>query len=171
MSEQEVVRIRVDGVVVGIVGLEEIVASTAVTHADAPDEIVMRELLDRTAAANYIPARAKDAYGRALLREFKKRTGRTVEEEVPSGLHVAILGPGCYNCDHLESMVRDVMAELNILGDLSHVTDPKEIGRYGLLGVPAVVINGRVVSTGIVPPKGRVRQWLQEAAGTADRTT
>lgn len=165
MAENDVVRVRVEGRSVGVVGLSEILLSLAATHADAPDEIVTRELLDRAGAANYIPNRAKAAYGKALLRAFRKHMGQPVEEEAPSGLRVTILGPGCYNCDHLERTVRDIMAELGLPGDLSHVTDPKEIGSRGLLGVPALVINGRVVSAGVVPPKKRIREWLQEAAG------
>ncbi len=61
------------------------------------------------------------------------------------------------------AVVMDVMAEMAVPGDLTHVTDVKEIASYGLIGVPAVAINGKVVSSGIVPPKSRIRQWLQEA--------
>ncbi len=166
MAENDVVQVRVDGRAVGIVGLSEILVSLTATHADASDEIVTEELLGRAGAANYIPNRAKAAYGKALLREFRKHQGRQVEDETPTGLRVTILGPGCYNCDHLESMVRDTMAELGLPGDLSHVTDPKEMASHGLLGVPALVINGRVISAGVVPSKKRIREWLQEAAGT-----
>jgi len=164
MAEKDVVQIRIDGRLVGIVGLQEVLNSLSDTHADEPEEIVVRELLDRVAVLNYIPERAKTAYGRALLREFRKHLGKPVEDEPQLGLQVTILGPGCFNCDRLERQIRDVMAEMDLPGDLSHVTDPREIGRYGLMGVPAIIINGRVVSAGIVPPKNRIRQWLQEAA-------
>jgi hypothetical protein len=36
---------------------------------------------------------------------------------------------------------------------------------FRVMGVPALVVNGRVVSVGSVPTKGEIRQWLQEAAG------
>jgi hypothetical protein len=163
MAERSVVRISVEGRAVGIVGLQEIFADLTARHAEASDETIAGELLDRLAAENYVPQGARAAYGKALLREFKKTMGEPVEEEDVEGLHIAVLGPGCFNCDRLEGMIRDVMAEMQIAGDLDHVTDPKEIARYGLLGVPAVVINGRVVSAGTMPVKVTVRRWLQSA--------
>ncbi len=52
---------------------------------------------------------------------------------------------------------------MNLAGDLRHVTDAKEIGRYGVMGTPALIINGKVVAVGSVPEKKKVQQWLSEA--------
>jgi len=54
------------------------------------------------------------------------------------------------------------MAETNLSADLDHVTDIKEIGRYGIMGNPALIINGKVMSVGRVPPKGKIKEWLSE---------
>ena len=62
----------------------------------------------------------------------------------------------------MEQDVREVLAELKMPGDLSHVTDPAEIAKYGLMGVPALVINGRVVCVGTVPDRNRIKQWLMD---------
>jgi hypothetical protein len=59
--------------------------------------------------------------------------------------------------------VRDVMAEMNLAGDLTHVTDLREIGKYGVMGTPALVINRKVVSVGTTPEKRKIHQWLEEA--------
>jgi len=69
---------------------------------------------------------------------------------------------GCHNCDRMEQDVREVLAELKMPGDLSHVTDPAEIAKYGLMGVPALVINGRVVCVGTLPDRNRIKQWLMD---------
>ena len=53
-----------------------------------------------------------------------------------------------------------VLNEMNIAADLEHVRDLKEIGQYGVMGMPALLINGRIVSVGKVPPKNKIREWL-----------
>ena len=54
------------------------------------------------------------------------------------------------------------MAETNLSADLDHVTDIKEIGRYRIMGTPALIINGKVMPVGRVPPKGKIKEWLDE---------
>jgi predicted DsbA family dithiol-disulfide isomerase len=55
------------------------------------------------------------------------------------------------------------MAEMNLAGELFHVTDYREIARYGIMGVPALVINEKVCSAGTMPHRKEIRQWLTEA--------
>ena len=47
--------------------------------------------------------------------------------------------------------------------DLEHVTDIAQIGSYGVMGTPALVINREVKAVGSVPPKPKLKKWLQEA--------
>ena len=55
-----------------------------------------------------------------------------------------------------------VMNETGIIADMEHVRDIKEIGRYGVMGTPALIINGKVKSVGKVPPRASLIQWLEE---------
>ena len=59
----------------------------------------------------------------------------------------------------------EVLAELELAADLEHVWDVAEIGRYGVMGSPALVVNDKVLSVGIVPTKVKIKSWLVEAAG------
>ena len=45
---------------------------------------------------------------------------------------------------------------------MRHVTDNKEIGKYGVMGTPALIINGEVKSAGRVPLKAKIKEWLSE---------
>jgi len=54
-----------------------------------------------------------------------------------------------------------VMSELNLSADLDHVREVKEIACYGVMGNPALVINGKVVAVGRVPSKSQLKEWLQ----------
>jgi small redox-active disulfide protein 2 len=78
-------------------------------------------------------------------------------------MEIKVLGPGCATCNQLAQDLMTVMAEMNMAADIEHVTDIAEIGSYGVMGTPALVINREVKAVGSVPPKPKLKQWLQEA--------
>ena len=80
------------------------------------------------------------------------------------GLNISVLGMGCARCSQLLSDVLDILSELKIAADLRHITDFKEIAHYQVMGSPTLVINNKVVSSGEVPPKSKIRQWIIEAS-------
>jgi len=55
------------------------------------------------------------------------------------------------------------IAETQLPLDFEHVTDIVEIGNYGVMGTPALVVNKKVVAVGTTPPKAKIKTWLQEA--------
>jgi len=162
MSQDEVTRVKVNKQSVGMIGLKQVMEEMVREFADKPDAEVQIELIKRVSKKNYIPNHAKEKYGRALLREFNRFLGRPYEEEASEELEIKVLGPGCARCDKLEREVMEVMSEMAFPGDLEHVRDVKEIGQYGVMGTPALVINGKVVCVGEVPSKKKIRTWLEE---------
>ena len=56
----------------------------------------------------------------------------------------------------------EVLSELDLPADLEHVSDIKEIGKYGVMGTPALLINNKVMCVGRVPPKIRIKEWLEK---------
>jgi small redox-active disulfide protein 2 len=86
-----------------------------------------------------------------------------MSQEVSEGLEIKVLGPGCPQCNRLEKELLEVMAEMNLAADVEHLTNIKEIGRYGVMGTPALVVNGKVRSVGSVPPRNKIIGWLKEA--------
>jgi small redox-active disulfide protein 2 len=145
------------------VGLKAAIADMAEEYGERPDREVQEELLNRLGKRNYIPEKTGEDYEKAFLREFKKFIGKPFEEEPPEGLEIKVLGPGCVQCDRLEQEFMQVMAETGIMADVEHVRDNKEIGRYGVMGTPALIINGRIKSVGKVPPRNKLKEWLKEA--------
>jgi small redox-active disulfide protein 2 len=164
MSSDEVNQIQVGQHRMGIIGLKVTLAEMAETLAGQSDEQIRCELLKRLAKRNYIPASAIEDYGRAFLREYKKLIGAPVAEEDSGLLEVKILGPGCPCCDQLERDVMAAMAETQLAVDFEHVTDIAEIGSYGVMGTPALVVDKKVVAVGTAPPKAKIKTWLQQAA-------
>jgi len=162
MSPHDLVKIRINQQNVGVIGLKKVMEDMATVYADRPDAEIEAELVKRLLKANYIPDGAKKAYGKALLREFNKFLGRPYEEDAIEGLEIKVLGPGCARCDQLEQDVMEVAAEMNLPASVDHVRDIKEIAGYGVMGTPALVINGKVTSVSIVPTKEQIKTWLSE---------
>ena len=163
MPQDDVVQIRVNRQSVGIIGLKAAMADMAEEYVERPDNEVGTELLKRLSGRNYILDRVKPDYAKAFLREFKKFLGKPYEEEVPEGVQIKVLGPGCPQCDGLEQEVMQVLAEMRLSADIIHVRDVKEIGKYGVMGMPALIINGEVKSVGRIPPKFKLLEWLTDA--------
>ncbi len=165
MSQEDVVQIKVDKQSVGIMGLKRAMEEMPEEYAERPDDEVGAELLKRLSKKNYIPTPAKENYEKAFLREFKKFLGKPYEQEVSGGVEIKVLGQGCVQCDRLERDLMEVMAEIDLAADLEHVREIKEIGKYGVMGMPALLINDKVMSVGRVPPKTKLKEWLEEAQG------
>jgi SepF-like predicted cell division protein (DUF552 family) len=163
MSSDEVAQIKIGGDRIGIIGLKSILSEVAESCAGQTDEEIRAELLKRLNKRNYIPESSKEKYGQAFLREFKKLTGQPVEDSDPDEVEIKVLGPGCASCNKLEQDLIAVMTEMEMAANLEHVTDIAEIGSYGVMGTPALVINREVKAVGSVPPKPKLKVWLQEA--------
>jgi len=169
MGSDEVAQINIGGDRIGIIGLKSILSDVAESCAGQTDEEIRAELLKRLNKRNYIPESSKEKYGQAFLREFKKLTGQPVEDSDPDEVEIKVLGPGCTSCNKLEQDLIAVMSEMDMPADIEHVTDIAEIGSYGVMGTPVLVINREVKAVGSVPPKPKLKQWLQDAFAQTDK--
>ena len=163
MSQEDVKQIKVGKHTIGIIGLKSIIEEVAKDFTQKTEAEIIDELLKRLSAKNYIPGNIRKEYGKAFLREFNKFVGRPYEKEVFKGLEVKVLGQGCTQCDKLKQELMQVVAEFEFIADIEHVRNLKEIGKYGVMGMPALIINGKVKSVGRVPSRNKLIEWLKEA--------
>jgi small redox-active disulfide protein 2 len=77
-------------------------------------------------------------------------------------MEIKILGPGCAKCKKTEKIVREVVTGMGIDAQIEKVTDMLKISEYGVIGTPAVVVDGEVKSVGKIPKKESIRSWLQK---------
>ncbi len=63
---------------------------------------------------------------------------------------VKVLGTGCLKCVQLENNVKEALKISGKGFDVSHVTDIKEIAKYGVMLTPALVVGKDVVAVGKV---------------------
>jgi len=160
MAAEEIVQIRVGNQTTGIVGLQKALEEMAGTLAGKPDGEIGQALVERLSGRNYIPGGLKSLYAEAFARQYRKFAGLPAETLAPSALEVKVLGAGCSRCHQLTQDLMAVMADTGIAADLEHVTDLRRIASYGVMGSPALLINGKVVSVGTVPSKSQLKTWL-----------
>jgi small redox-active disulfide protein 2 len=77
-------------------------------------------------------------------------------------ISVKILGPGCSKCRTLEAKVRDIVTKNNIPAEVKKVEDINEMMSYGIMMTPALVVNEKVKSFGIIPKDDQILKWLKE---------
>lgn len=75
-------------------------------------------------------------------------------------MDIKILGPGCINCQKVEMLVREAVAEAGVAADIEKVSDIMQIAKYGVFSTPAVVVDGKVKSVGKIPKKEEILAWL-----------
>lgn len=78
-------------------------------------------------------------------------------------MRIKILGTGCAKCHQLEQTARQVVKELAVDATIEEVKDMKKIMEYPILTTPGLVINEELVSSGRIPAKSEVTQFIINA--------
>ena len=168
MSQQDYTRIRVEDFEVGLMGLKSAIEELASTYGDKPDDEVRLALLERLRKKNYIPNSSSEAYGKALVREFRKHLGQPYEDADQGPLRIKALGPGCSLCDQMVQTVIGVLNSMDLPASFEHVTGIMEIARHGFIRTPALIINDKIVCQGSIPSAKQIQEWLTEASAFVD---
>ena len=78
-------------------------------------------------------------------------------------MKIKILGTGCARCHQLEQTARQAVKELAIDATIEEVKDMKKIMEYPILTTPGLVVNEELVSSGRIPSKSEVTQFIINA--------
>lgn len=76
------------------------------------------------------------------------------------GMKIKILGMDCPGCARLEGNVRRALRELGRADEVEKVVDLAEIMKYGVLSLPALVVNERVCLSGRVPETREAKELI-----------
>lgn len=75
-------------------------------------------------------------------------------------MEIKVLGTGCASCKVLYAAVENAVAELGLDAKVVKEEDLPEIMKYNVLSMPALVIDGLVVSSGRKLTVGEVKKLL-----------
>ena len=76
-------------------------------------------------------------------------------------LTIKVYGSGCKGCKTLHQNVIDALAEMNIAADVQYITDMQKIMETGVMSLPALAVNEKIVSSGKVLSVAEVRKFLE----------
>ena len=71
-------------------------------------------------------------------------------EEAEGICCIKVLGAGCKSCHEQYESAKKAVEELGLSVEVEYVTDMEKIMAYGVMSMPAIVINEKVVSMGKV---------------------
>jgi predicted thioredoxin/glutaredoxin len=79
-------------------------------------------------------------------------------------MDIKVLGTGCCatgkNTVALMELIEQVARAKGLRITLTRVDELRDIMGYGVMSMPGVVIDGKVVHAGGVPSRDRIEQWL-----------
>ena len=79
-------------------------------------------------------------------------------------MKVQVFGSGCSKCQVTARQVQEVAQLLGVSIELEKVEHPAAIAAMGVFSTPAVAIDGKLVHTGGVPSREKVKSWFGATA-------
>lgn len=73
---------------------------------------------------------------------------------------IKVLGTGCAKCRKLYAIAEQAIARTGVEAELEKVEKLDEIMAYGVMMTPALVIDGEVKSSGIIPREDEIADWI-----------
>ena len=78
-----------------------------------------------------------------------------------NGCHIKVLGAGCKSCHEQHENVKKAVADMNLDAEVEYITDMEKVMSYGVMSMPAIVVNEQVVSMGKVLKAAQVAELLK----------
>lgn len=75
---------------------------------------------------------------------------------------IQVLGSGCKSCHELYENAKQAAEDLGLSLEVEYVTDLQKAMEYGVMRMPALVVNEKVVSMGQVLKSKEIVQLLRE---------
>ncbi|MGM9618120.1 thioredoxin family protein [Butyricicoccus sp.] len=75
---------------------------------------------------------------------------------------IKVLGAGCKSCHEQYENAKKVVQEMGLSVEVEYITDMQQVMEYGVMSMPAIVVNEKVVSMGKVLKAEDVKKLLQK---------
>lgn len=75
-------------------------------------------------------------------------------------MEIKVLGTGCAKCKALEKATKEAIEKTGVNATVTKVEDIVEIMQFGVMTMPALVIDGKIVVKGKVPSVDELSELL-----------
>jgi small redox-active disulfide protein 2 len=79
-------------------------------------------------------------------------------------LVIKVLGSGCENCQKVNEVAHQAVANFGVEAQFEKITNHEDIMKYPILSTPGLVINEKLVCAGRIPTVAEVTSWIANAA-------
>lgn len=76
-------------------------------------------------------------------------------------MKVKVLGGGCSKCETLLANTKEAIANVGVEAEVEYITDFEEIASYGIMSMPALIVDEKIVSMGRVLNSGEIEDFLK----------
>lgn len=77
---------------------------------------------------------------------------------------VKVLGAGCKSCHEQYENAKEAVKAMGLPVEVEYITDLQKVMEYGVMRMPAIVVNEKVVSMGKVLKAAEVEELLRKLA-------
>ena len=92
----------------------------------------------------------------------EQTTNECCGQEVKGICCVKVLGAGCKACHEQFDYAKEAVKKLGLSVEVEYVTDMAKVMEYGVMSMPAIVVNEKVVAFGKVLKVAEVEALLQK---------
>ena len=107
------------------------------------------------------PAQAKEASACCCAAQETACCG----DAVRSITSIRVLGAGCKACHEQAENAKSAVRALGLSIEVEYITDMEKVMAYGVMSMPAIVVNEQVVAAGRVLSAGDVEKLLRRLGG------
>lgn len=75
---------------------------------------------------------------------------------------IKVLGAGCKSCHEQYENVKEAVKAMGLSAEVEYITDMQKVMEYGVMSMPAIVVNEKVVSMGKVLKSSDVGKMLRK---------
>jgi len=76
-----------------------------------------------------------------------------------------VIGNGCRKCIELEKRVKEAIAILELKAEVEHTYDINRLIELGVVSTPALILNGKVILSGMLPTREYLVSLIKSKAG------
>ena len=98
----------------------------------------------------------------ALFGLGKKKENVCCGENVDGICCIKVLGAGCKSCHEQYENTKKAVQEMGLSVEVEYITDMQKVMEYGVMSMPAIVVNETVASQGKVLKVGDVEKLIRE---------